>query len=210
MLAKDVQSKFEVFRKAKSLRNVEAFKNVYLNPDRTVTQQQQLKQLQVECKRRRDTGEDVVIYRGEVIGRNEISHFRDRDHLILDQRLYPSIFLCNIQSLQPKYDELCVFSSAFKPAVIAITESWLNDTISDAQIMLPHYASSIRCDREARRGGGVCAYIRTDFQVQEIKFDDDIPECIECVWLYFPSCKLILTTIRMYRQICDLASTSAS
>ena len=76
---------------------------------------------------------------------------------------FPSIYLSNIQSLYPKFDEICAFTAVATPHVLAFTESWLNDSVNNAQITIPFYCDPFRSDRnDGRRGGGVCVYVRRD------------------------------------------------
>ena len=63
------------------------------------------------------------------------------------------------RSLLPKISELKLIAS--KAAVISITESWSDNSGSDAEINTGYY-SVVRRDRN-RNGGGVCVYIRNDF-----------------------------------------------
>ena len=48
-----------------------------------------------------------------------------------------------------------------KAAVISVTETWLDSSVSDAEIRLEGY-SVLRKDRK-RTGGGVCIYINNDY-----------------------------------------------
>ena len=69
------------------------------------------------------------------------------------------MFLCNIRSLLPKFDDLCVSVANFCPGIVMITESWLAKNIDDCMLHIPHY-NLYRHDRDARRGGGVCMWVR--------------------------------------------------
>ena len=66
----------------------------------------------------------------------------------------------NVRSLIPKIPEVQVLLARTKATVFAATETWLNGTVSDAEIQVPGF-SVIRKDRN-RNGGGVCLYIRND------------------------------------------------
>ena len=59
----------------------------------------------------------------------------------------------NINSLLPKTDELKCIASKAKTAVIGITESKLDHTVSDLEFNLPGY-DILWCNRN-RNGGGV-------------------------------------------------------
>jgi hypothetical protein len=66
----------------------------------------------------------------------------------------------NTRSLLPKITELRIIAQKTKAAVISITESWLDESISDNEISIQGY-SVIRKDRN-REGGGVCTFINND------------------------------------------------
>ena len=62
---------------------------------------------------------------------------------------------------------------------IALTETWLNPSILDAQVNLPNYITS-RCDR-AGRGGGVLLFSHEDVPLEESRvFDDGICQVLFC------------------------------
>lgn len=96
----------------------------------------------------------------------------------------------NVRSLLPKLDELKLFVSKYKLAVIALSETWLDHTVTDAEIHLDGY-NVIRRDRD-RQGGGVCLYIHEDIAFTERKdFESDR---LEAVWanLLLPKTKPII------------------
>ena len=66
-------SKFELLRRARSLRTTDRYKSVYINPDRTSLEQSRFISLQREVQGRRSRGEDVVLFRGKVVSRNELA-----------------------------------------------------------------------------------------------------------------------------------------
>ena len=76
----------------------------------------------------------------------------------------PSILLTNARSLVPKLDELSCIAASFRPSIIIVSESWLNDEISDQQLFLNNYGYPLRRDRIGKRGGGVCVYVSSDVQ----------------------------------------------
>ena len=61
---------------------------------------------------------------------------------------------------QPDYDIRHSLSGDTPPAIMAFTETWLDDTISDGEIAIPGY-SIYRKDRN-RQGGGVAIYVSED------------------------------------------------
>ncbi|KAK6171783.1 hypothetical protein SNE40_018213 [Patella caerulea] len=74
-----------------------------------------------------------------------------------------SIVHNNVCSLLPKLD---IIEAEFSDHdIICITESHLDNTIKDSEILLPGYRSPIRLDRN-RHGGGVVVYIKNNLHFQ--------------------------------------------
>ena len=69
-----------------------------------------------------------------------------------------TIIHSNCRSLLPKIDHLRLLISSHSPNVVAITETWLDSTISNSELFIPGY-QLVRRDRD-RHGGGVGLYIR--------------------------------------------------
>ncbi len=65
----------------------------------------------------------------------------------------------NVLSLFNKLDELKLAVDNLKPDLIALTETWLNEQIADAEVRLEGF-QLIRMDRIGRRGGGIAMFIR--------------------------------------------------
>lgn len=72
----DENSRMKILRNAKSLRSSSAFKNIFINPDRTPKEQMRFKELHRELQERRKNGEDVILYRGNVVTRRSMTNFR--------------------------------------------------------------------------------------------------------------------------------------
>ena len=66
----------------------------------------------------------------------------------------------NINSILPKLDELKTIAGNTKAAIIGITESKVDNSISDSEVQIPGYCI-FRCDRN-RNGGGAVFYVRQD------------------------------------------------
>ena len=91
----------------------------------------------------------------------------------------------NVNSLLPKIDKLKCISKKTKAAVIGITESKLDHSVSDLEVNLPGY-DILRCDRNKNGGGGVACYIRNDLcfntralnckEIENIIFDILLPK----------------------------------
>ena len=74
----------------------------------------------------------------------------------------------NVQSLLPKLDEIRLLLSKSKAAVLVVTETWLDKSVSDGEVNVDGY-NFVRKDRN-RHGGGVRIYIRKgiNFDVRDI------------------------------------------
>lgn len=108
----------------------------------------------------------------------------------------PSIFLSNARSICNKSDELIVVASTVKPDIIAITESWTNDKISDSQIGLCGFQPPFRCDRKSGKGGGgVCCFVKTSIICSDLSAIVPCPPCIEIIWLFLRKHKLIISVL---------------
>ena len=76
----------------------------------------------------------------------------------------------NIRSLKNR-DHLSRFRllvQQIKHEIITISETWLNSTVSNADIELEGY-KILRLDRLGKVGGGVCMYYRNDLKVSYLK-----------------------------------------
>ena len=81
--------------------------------------------------------------------------------------------------MTPKLSELKLLAVRTKATIIALSETWLDDSVTDAEICIEGY-SVLRRDRN-RHGGGVCLYIKN-----EIAFNprsDLNSDQIETVWV---------------------------
>ena len=66
------EEKTKALRKAKLLRSFGEYRRVYLNPDRTPSQQKQFARLRQELKAGRENGEDLVIFRDKIMKRKDV------------------------------------------------------------------------------------------------------------------------------------------
>lgn len=96
----------------------------------------------------------------------------------------------NARSLLNKKDEVHALAEASNAAVLAVSETWLDDTITDGEIAIPGYLVE-RKDRK-RDGGGVCLYIKNNLAYN--KRTDLISNDIELIAidLLLPKTKPIL------------------
>lgn len=70
------ETKRDLLRNSKKLKNCPRFQKVFVNPDLTAIQRRKDADLKAELKFRRDAGEQVTIRRGRVVNVSHDSHFR--------------------------------------------------------------------------------------------------------------------------------------
>jgi hypothetical protein len=71
----DEKNRQNVLRNAKKLRNNTKHNGVYINPDLTFAQRRDRKMLMEELKRRRDAGEEVMIFQGKIVQKSSNENF---------------------------------------------------------------------------------------------------------------------------------------
>ena len=100
----------------------------------------------------------------------------------------------NARSLFNKMSEIRLLSRKTNAAVIAVTETWFDNSHTDSSVGIDGYCI-LRRDRKGH-GGGVCVYIREDipFNVRPDLFNDDL----EDLWL-----EILLTKSKpIYVSVC--------
>ena len=87
-------------------------------------------------------------------------------------------------------DDVRLIARRSSAACLCITETWLDDTVPDAEVHIESYSIQ-RKDRN-RHGGGVCIYIRQDLSYNERS--DLNHGCLEATWIeiFLPKTKHIL------------------
>ncbi len=71
----------------------------------------------------------------------------------------------NIQSITNKLDILEIESQPYD--VLVFTETWLSQTTSNEDILIPNFNPPFRCDRQNRIGGGVAMYVRDSLYAKQ-------------------------------------------
>ena len=76
-------------------------------------------------------------------------------------------------------DELRLTFQDIRPLFIGISETWLDNSMSDSEIELSGY-SVYRHDRRTRRGGGVALYV-----LENVKHTvrRDLEDDLEAIWI---------------------------
>ena len=69
----------------------------------------------------------------------------------------------NVQSILPKLEILHAELHEF--AILAFSETWLNLSIDNEDIMLQQYQAPVRKDREGDAHGGVIIYVKKGIQI---------------------------------------------
>ena len=95
-----------------------------------------------------------------------------------------TFYYANRRSLLPKIDHLRLLASSKNPDIIAICESWVDDTISDDELFIPGY-SIVHRNRDRHRGG-IVLYIQ-----ESIPFTNTMTH---------PSIELLLVNLRLRNE----------
>jgi hypothetical protein len=96
-------------------------------------------------------------------------------------RLQDKFFIThiNVRSILPHIDELRLIFKDNSPAVIAITETWLDDSVADSEVEIYGY-SLHRLDRCNKRGGGVALYLSNNLKYIR---KSELEEGPEALWM---------------------------
>ncbi len=92
-------------------------------------------------------------------------NFRKNGYVTSKENASLTSLLLNACSFLNKFDEVITLSVSHKPHIIAITESWLHDKISDPEIEIRDYRL-FRKDRKGR-GGGALLFIRSSLRPKQ-------------------------------------------
>ena len=119
--------------------------------------------------------------------------FSDLNHTASENQILNnfSIVHYNVQSLANK---TAIIESEFKQFdIITVTETWLNERISDNEVQFNDY-SIYRRDRTGDSHGGICTFIRNNVYSKR-RTDIELPN-IECLWVefYIHNRKILLGT----------------
>ena len=95
---------------------------------------------------------------------------------------------------------------AHKPGVLAISESWLNSKVRNAEVEIDGY-KLFRLDRLHKPGGGVCAYVRTDIKSQKLNhLSQTLENNFQQLWLHLQlnKCKSLAICVAYRPPNCPL------
>ena len=103
----------------------------------------------------------LLILSGDInLNTGPVNRHQIKDHKFEEfTRKWLHFIHLNINSLLPKLDELRYIAKNSNAAVIGISETKLDSTVSDSEVAVDGY-NIVRNDRN-RKGGGVACYIRS-------------------------------------------------
>ena len=91
---------------------------------------------------------------------------------------FPKIYFTNARSINNKINEIEVELKCNNIQVALITETWLNENIPSQAIEISGY-TSIRKDRQGRRGGGILLYLKDNIPyTRYLNLEDDEQETV--------------------------------
>ncbi|KAI8490288.1 hypothetical protein Bbelb_320260 [Branchiostoma belcheri] len=99
----------------------------------------------------------------------------------------PSFLLANVRSLRYKTDELYTVCRVNGTSVAAVTETWLDNDITDSLVSLPGYTVHRR-DRNSRAGEGVALYLLSELQHKRLSGLEE--DGHEALWLWLRPARL--------------------
>lgn len=105
-------------------------------------------------------------------------HFEDEKFECFNLKGMHFIHL-NARSFLPKMAEMRIIASISKTSLIAISKTWIDNSVTDSEISIEGY-HILRKDRN-RSGGGVCVYVRSNLAfARRTDIDSDN---LESLWL---------------------------
>lgn len=101
------------------------------------------------------------------------------------QNIGLTVFFTNIRSLLPKRDDLCALINDCSADIIALTETWLYDKMSDSELYFCEKNYNIfQCDRYERNGSGVILAVNEHIECFRIAMTTSL----EIVWCCMTLC----------------------
>ena len=92
----------------------------------------------------------------------------------------------NTRSLLCHFDEIQSLVLSHHPDIFAVTESWLNPSVSDTEVCFPGFRL-FRCDR-SRSGGGIAVYVADHLSCCSLPHPTGTPsDDVEYLWLSISS-----------------------
>ena len=91
------------------------------------------------------------------------------------------VVFMNAQSICNKMDELRVVAAEDEPDILAICETWTNDTVGNAVLGINDYVIAARRDRNdtvGGRGGGLLVYVRKEMYAWNVTENTSFNQCV--------------------------------
>ena len=95
-----------------------------------------------------------------------------------------NIVFLNVCSLRYKVDEIRDFIASRGIHILGLAETWLDDTVRDGELDIPHF-TLYRLDRRCRSGGGVAFYCHNSLKIR--RREDLETAFLELLWLELQS-----------------------
>ena len=132
---------------------------------------------------------DIQLNPGPLNKTSESWHTFDHSQFECFQQKGMHFVHLNARSLLPKISELRHFAVKTKPAIIAITETWLDKSVTEGEVGIDGYTLQ-RNDRN-RSGGVVCLYIQNRYAFTSMNIIDS--DEYESLWIniFLPKTKPI-------------------
>ena len=121
----------------------------------------------------------------------------DQHNVYVPSKSKLKVIHLNARSLKNRVNlhQIREFTQEHKPDIIAISESWLNSTVTNAEIEIEGF-KVIRLDRLHKIGGGMCGYVRSNIKSFKIKHLSTISENnFHQLWLRLQFKKLLYRLI---------------
>ena len=85
-------------------------------------------------------------------------------------RSFLKCFYFNSRSLKNKLSELHVLLHSSQYDIISVSETWLDETVSDELLLDGSFYTVFRADRRNfQTGGGTCVFVKSSLHVSEIR-----------------------------------------
>ena len=87
-----------------------------------------------------------------------------------------NIMYTNAHSIVNKINELRLYILSVKPEIIAVTESWTNDSITEQYLSIPNYSLIVKSDRQDKaegRGGRILIYVKDPIIAQRLEANNN-------------------------------------
>lgn len=92
-----------------------------------------------------------------------------------------------------------LFLSVYEPDLLFVTETWLTDKITDAEILANFPYRVFRADRGNRKGGGVCCLAKISISLTVVHGPACLKSDLLCLDVFDITCSLAFRVVLVYR-----------